>query len=262
MWAMRLNIVDWGYFKIQTLQGILKTQINIRRSFVEHFLEVEHSYRSVGCARSKRQYLTAPQIVGCCLRVDGLLALDLWDLVIEVLGTTHRILKQTQVCTRLTGAETQSTPKIKQVLNQNVDLSNIDQVPSNAHLSEKESQLYISEDNEAMIKMIVKGRSPTMRHVSTHRVACSHFSNSHSFLSAGKQSEMSKRSQESSSLGSPTAKAKACCLVSQHFVSVGQDYSSNPKIPESTSDSQVWTSEERSAMVQKILEVAQKRMPR
>ena len=26
MWEMRLNIVDWGYFKIQTLQEILKTQ--------------------------------------------------------------------------------------------------------------------------------------------------------------------------------------------------------------------------------------------
>ena len=35
-----------------------------------------------------------------------------------------------------------------------------------------ESQLYIFEDNEAVIKMIIKGRSPTMRHVSrTHRVA-------------------------------------------------------------------------------------------
>ena len=32
--------------------------------------------------------------------------------------------------------------------------------------------LYIVEDNEAVIKMIIKGRSPTMRHVSrTHRVA-------------------------------------------------------------------------------------------
>ena len=62
--------------------------------------------------------------------------------------------------------------KIKQVLDQNVDLSNIDQVPSNAHLSEKEPQLYIFEDNEAVIKMIIKGRSATMRHVSrTHRVA-------------------------------------------------------------------------------------------
>ena len=32
--------------------------------------------------------------------------------------------------------------------------------------------LYIFEVNEAVIKMIIKGRSPTMRHVSrTHRVA-------------------------------------------------------------------------------------------
>ena len=54
----------------------------------------------------------------------------------------------------------------------NVELTNIDQVPSNAHHSEKESQLYIFEDNEAVIKMIIKARSPTMRHVSrTHRGA-------------------------------------------------------------------------------------------
>ena len=38
--------------------------------------------------------------------------------------------------------------------------------------SRKEALLYIFEDNEAMIKMSIKGRSPTMRHVSrTHRVA-------------------------------------------------------------------------------------------
>ena len=67
---------------------------------------------------------------------------------------------------RKPGVEIQSTPKIKRVLDQNVDLSNMDQVPSNAHLSEKELQLYIFEDNEAVIKMIIKGRSPTMRHVS------------------------------------------------------------------------------------------------
>ena len=40
------------------------------------------------------------------------------------------------------------------------------------HSSRKEALLYVSEDNEAVIKMIIKGRSPTMRHVSrTHRVA-------------------------------------------------------------------------------------------
>ena len=65
--------------------------------------------------------------------------------------------KPIQACTRETGVKTQITPKIKQVLDQNVDLSNIDQVLSDAHLSEKESQLYIFEDNEVVIKMIIKG---------------------------------------------------------------------------------------------------------
>ena len=36
----------------------------------------------------------------------------------------------------------------------------------------KKLLLYVFEDNDAVIKMIIKGRSPTVRHVSrTHRVA-------------------------------------------------------------------------------------------
>ena len=48
----------------------------------------------------------------------------------------------------------------------------IDAVPSNVQCARQEALLYVFEDNEAVIKMITKGRSPTMRHVSrTHRVA-------------------------------------------------------------------------------------------
>ena len=64
------------------------------------------------------------------LRMECFPALDLWDLVIEVLVMTHRIPKPTQACTQETGVEIQSTHKIKQVLDQNVDLSNTDQVLS------------------------------------------------------------------------------------------------------------------------------------
>ena len=47
----------------------------------------------------------------------------------------------------------------------------MDHVTTNAH-SSGESQLYIFENIEAVIKMIIMGRSPTLRHVSrTHRVA-------------------------------------------------------------------------------------------
>ena len=51
-------------------------------------------------------------------------------------------------------------------------MENIDSVPSNVQSSRQEALLYVFEDNEAVIKMIIKGRSPTLRHVSrTHRVA-------------------------------------------------------------------------------------------
>ena len=49
------------------------------------------------------------------------------------------------------------------------DLDNVDFIPSNVQFSHQESLLYVFKDNEAVIKMIIKGR---MRHVSrTHRVA-------------------------------------------------------------------------------------------
>ena len=48
-------------------------------------------------------------------------------------------------------------------------LNNVDLVPSNVQSSRQEALLYVFEDNEAVIKMIIKGRSPTMRHVSRSR---------------------------------------------------------------------------------------------
>ena len=51
-------------------------------------------------------------------------------------------------------------------------MQDIDSVPSNVQSASLEALLYVLEDNEAVIKLILKGRSPTMRHVSrTHRVA-------------------------------------------------------------------------------------------
>ena len=52
------------------------------------------------------------------------------------------------------------------------NLNNVDFISSNVKSSHQEALLYVFEDNEAVIKMIIKGRSQTMRHVSrTHRVA-------------------------------------------------------------------------------------------
>ena len=72
------------------------------------------------------------------LRMDGFPALDLWALVIEVLRTTHGVPKPSQAGLGKPVASPKSTPKINHVLTQNVDLSNVDQVPAHSHLSEKE----------------------------------------------------------------------------------------------------------------------------
>ena len=51
-------------------------------------------------------------------------------------------------------------------------MENIDSVLSNVQSAHREALLYVCEVNEAVIKMIIKGRNPTMRHVSrTQRVA-------------------------------------------------------------------------------------------
>ena len=56
--------------------------------------------------------------------------------------------------------------------NTNPDLTNIDHVPSSGTHYGSNAMLYVFADNEAVIKMIIKGRGPTMSHVSrTHRVA-------------------------------------------------------------------------------------------
>ena len=63
-------------------------------------------------------------------------------------------------------------PKPIPTTNTNPDLTNIDHVPSTVTRSFSNAELFVFEDNEAVIKIVVKGRSPTMRHVSrTNRVA-------------------------------------------------------------------------------------------
>ena len=89
MWETRLSIVDWVHSKTQILLATLRTQNQPRgESYV--YSEVQHSFPSVGCARNKRQYLTVLQnqkiiSLEAGLRMDGLSAVDLWDVVTEVL---------------------------------------------------------------------------------------------------------------------------------------------------------------------------------
>ena len=53
-----------------------------------------------------------------------------------------------------------------------LELCNVDDVSSNVKTSHFGAMLYIFEENEAVIKMIIKGMSPTMRHVSPNPQSC------------------------------------------------------------------------------------------
>ena len=63
---------------------------------------------------------------------------------------------QPVVCRDASHAQGQQSRRMFNVLN------NVDRVPSSVQFSHQEALLHVSADNEAVIKMITKGRSPTM----------------------------------------------------------------------------------------------------
>ena len=99
------------------------------------------------------------------LRLDGLPALELWDLIVSVLGSVSRVSDRS--------GKPESDDHKHHKPHKKIDvMKDIDAVPSNVQFSHQEASLYVFEDNEAVIKMIINGRSPTMRHASrTHLVA-------------------------------------------------------------------------------------------
>ena len=90
------------------------------------------------------------------LRMDGLPTLGLWDLIVSVLGNVSRVSDRPD-------NDVHKRHKSQKKIDV---MEDIDSVPSNVQFSRQEAELYVFEDNEAVIKMIITRRSPTMRHVS------------------------------------------------------------------------------------------------
>ena len=86
------------------------------------------------------------------LRLDGISAFNIWDLIVPVLhgNTNQNNLEPTWGSC--------STSHFKNERNHMIDdLDNVDFVPSNVHSSHQGDLLYVFEDNEAVINMIIKG---------------------------------------------------------------------------------------------------------
>ena len=166
MWEILLSNADWDCFRTLTLREILKIQNPLQE---EHyaFLEVIRLFQEVGWCKKQTSFShssTESEIISLDtgLRLDGLPALELWDLIVSVFGNMSHVSDRTG---QPVNGKNKSYNKI------NV-MQDIDSVPSNVQSASREALLYVFEVNEAVIKMIMKGRSPTMRHVSrTHRVA-------------------------------------------------------------------------------------------
>ena len=108
------------------------------------------------------------------LRMDGIPALTLWDLVIEVF---HSVPNKTDGPKRKLRGNPSAVVKSYMhnpipIKHTNIIPTSIDHIPSSTKKSDSSAAMHVCGDNEAVINMIIKGRSPTMRHVSrTHRVA-------------------------------------------------------------------------------------------
>ena len=113
--------------------------------------------------------------LGAGLTLDGIPALDFWDLIVAVLGNTNQnSTEQGDLFKNKRKIRSPPHTFYKRKQSQRVinDLDNVDFLPSKVNSSHQEALLCVFEDDEAVNKMIIKGRSPTMRHVSrTHRVA-------------------------------------------------------------------------------------------
>ena len=184
MWVILQNNADWDCFKTPILLEILRIQ-NPLLEDSEFAGDLEDSKSTSGgtlCIFGSHTFVpvswmckkqtsvshssTESEIISldAGLRLDGIPALDLWDLIVSVLGNTTQTTERPE-----RPAVTDKSQKYQGVTKV---LNNIDCVPSNVQSSHQEALLYVFEDNEAVIKMMIKGRSPTMRHVSrTHRLA-------------------------------------------------------------------------------------------
>ena len=99
------------------------------------------------------------------LRMEGLPALMLWELIMTVFDTSQSISSERPQQYRLKrGARS----ALSSLLN---GIGDLDYVPCTIPKSRGIGKCVIFEDNDAVIKQTIKGRSPNMRHVArTHRV--------------------------------------------------------------------------------------------
>ena len=150
-----------GLFQDSDFAGVLEHQVD---SYA--FSEVTHTFVPISWMCKKQTSVshssTESEIISpdAGLRMDGIFALDLLDLVIEVLHASSKQPKKSKE--NVQGNLLHDTPSRKHTKNQvktpiqhnDLELCNVDYVSANVKSSQSGAMLHIVEDNEAAIKMI------------------------------------------------------------------------------------------------------------
>ena len=162
MWETLQDNANWDSFKTPILQEILRTRNPLLE---EHcaLLEVIHLCQvSRMCKKqtSVSHSSTEPEITSLDARLIKV------ELAVLHGNTYQSNQERGDPYTKLVRVNPHRLLTRKKFHGMIDDLDNVDFNSSNVHSSRKEALLFFFEDNEAVIKIIIKGRSPTMRHVS------------------------------------------------------------------------------------------------
>ena len=153
MWEILLNNADWDCFKTLTSREILKIQNPLLAGTLCVF--GSHTFVPISWMCKKQTAVshssTESEIISLDtgLRLDGLPALELWDLIVSVFGNISHISDRT-------GKPESDDHKHHKSHNKIDVMKDIDSVPSNVQSARQEALLYVFEDNEAVIKMNIK----------------------------------------------------------------------------------------------------------
>ena len=161
MWIILQNIAGWDCFQDSDFAGDLEDSKSTSGGTLCVF--GSHTFVPISWMCKKQTAVshssTGSEIISLDtgLRLDGLPALELWDLIVSVLGNVSRVSDRSGQPDNDVKKHHKSQKKVNVV-------ENTDSVPSNVQSSRQEALLYLFEDNEAVIRMIIKGRSRAMRH--------------------------------------------------------------------------------------------------
>ena len=140
MWVILQNNADWDCFKTLTSQEILKIQNPLLEEHCAFF--GSHTFVPISWMCKKQTAVshssTESEIISLDtgLRLDGLPALELWDLIVSVLGNVSRVSDRS-------GKPESDDHKHHKSHNKIDVMKDIDSIPSNVQFARQEALLYV-----------------------------------------------------------------------------------------------------------------------